>query len=174
VVGLAFSFGPDLFNILGTKRDEPVDFSDEKPLGFAKVLDVIVLFTGTPDIFHGIAEVEVHVFGDLDTFDAGRMRGVVGWMVDWIAVLSGFDEYCLRPEACDGFCYTRFKIGIKFFDFLKHIILLLSGRGCEPLPVGLVHVDLTYFLLHHPPSLFILPHLVDISTRCKYVDETLV
>jgi len=42
---------------------------------------------GPPNILESIAQIERHVAGDLDTFDAGRMGcvvfGVVDWIMDW-------------------------------------------------------------------------------------------
>lgn len=61
---------------------EAFDFTLDVPAGFAQVFYWGFGFeASTPDVFDGVAEIEVEVFGDLDALDSGRVGLVVGWMV---------------------------------------------------------------------------------------------
>ena len=63
--------GADHFAI--GKGGFPSDLIAEVPDGFLEILDglgAVVLEVGSPNVFHGVAEVESHVAGDLDALDA--------------------------------------------------------------------------------------------------------
>ena len=59
----------------------PFDFPAHIPTSFFEVFDGVVLEVGPPDVFHRVAEAEVHALSDLDALHAGRVLRVVRRMV---------------------------------------------------------------------------------------------
>lgn len=56
------------------------------PHSLLQVLFPVFLPARAPEVLHGVPETEAHVLRDLDTLNAGRVVGVVGWMVYWVSV----------------------------------------------------------------------------------------
>lgn len=64
------------------------DLSIDVPSGFFEILNRFVLKIRPPDILHRIAQTKVHMLGDLDTLDSGRMRSVMLGMVYVVVHIS--------------------------------------------------------------------------------------
>jgi hypothetical protein len=60
----------------------PLDFSVDIPSSLLQVLDLAVFFSGSPDVFDGVATVEVEMLGDLDALDAAGVALVMRWLID--------------------------------------------------------------------------------------------
>ena len=58
-----------------------VKLTVDVPAGLLQILDGVALEIRAPDVLHRVAEVEAHVFGDLDALDPAGMIGVVGRVV---------------------------------------------------------------------------------------------
>lgn len=64
------------------------DLTVDVPSGFLEILNRFILEIGAPDILHRIAQTKVHMLGDLDTLDSGRMRSVMLGMVYVVVHIS--------------------------------------------------------------------------------------
>src|SRR5882757_4298132 len=58
-----------------------LNFPLDIPGGFSEVLDVTALLVCTPEIFHGVADVEGHVLNHIDALHAGGIRVVMFRMI---------------------------------------------------------------------------------------------
>ena len=60
---------------------QPVDFTLDVPNGLAQILHCVALTASPPQVFNGVADAKIVVLCDGDALNAGRMPGVVIWMV---------------------------------------------------------------------------------------------
>ena len=64
------------------------DLTIDVPSCFLKILDAFILEIRSPYVLHRIAQTKVHMLGDLDTLDSGRMRSVMLGMVYVVVHIS--------------------------------------------------------------------------------------
>jgi hypothetical protein len=116
----------------------PFDFALDVPERFFEVLlGAVVLEVGAPDVFDGVAEVEAHVFGDLDTLDAGWVRCVVLWLVDLVGVVESDSFFVFVSRFLEFFAKQSFWWAVptllSLVDMCFSDLLLPLFLRCSPL-----------------------------------------
>ena len=66
--------------LASSKPFQPANFIIDVPLGLLEILDGVPFVEMAPDVFDGVADVEVHMAGDFDTLDAAGVLAVVAWV----------------------------------------------------------------------------------------------
>jgi hypothetical protein len=73
--------------LMGAFRS-PLNLTLDVPSCLLQIFNSIVFQICTPNVLNGIAQAKIHVFSDLDAFDAARVRRVMLGVVDFIFHLN--------------------------------------------------------------------------------------